>query len=92
MARKDWYTVKNHSAAEGGGWKVLKFDEDFKQTETYLVDLNIVACTCMAGYRGTCRHREIVKLFRANDLVGSHRMYNFDKAKWFEPPKDQTEG
>lgn len=84
MARKDWYTVKD---AGDQGYAVLKLDEDFRHTETYHVTRRPdVACTCFAGNKSTCRHRQIVQMYISNNLVGSGRLYNFDKTKFYDPP------
>lgn len=84
MARKDWYTVKVRSTKDG--YDVLKVNEDFKHTGTYQVDANIVACTCFAGNKSTCRHRDMVKMYATNQLLDSGRYYNFDKRVFYEPP------
>lgn len=88
MARKDWYTVKTGTDT---GWEVKKFDEDFRLSDTYYVDKNPNPtermCTCFAGTKDTCRHRQIVTLFLTNGIIDSNKLYNFDKAKWYIPPQ-----
>jgi hypothetical protein len=87
MGRKNLYTVRGR---EKGLFEVIKFDEDLNPEETYhiseLDELGAsVICTCFAGSKPTCRHRQMVRVFQAENRIDSGWMYNFDKKQWFKP-------
>ena len=63
---------------DGNQYRVTKFDTDLNVESSYL--MTATECTCPAGSRPTCRHRQ---MFR--DLlprIGSHWMFDFDQGQW----------
>lgn len=46
-----------------------------------------MTCSCFAGSKPICRHRTMLMLFREHDKIDSGAMYEFDKERWVEGPK-----
>ena len=69
-------------------YKCTKVEND--KVETYYISeagargQNLV-CTCFAGNKPTCRHRQMLRLFQAEDKIGKGWLYHFDKKEWIEP-------
>jgi len=100
MARQHIYTV--FSNPDMNSWRVAKMDRDWHIEETYIVTKvsweipgtlpkEIRLCTCFAGSKDTCRHRQMVTIFEEEKCIDSRRAYNFDQAKWIDPPKATLE-
>lgn len=78
------YNLKGDSAAASYGKKqyiITKFDGDLNIESTYLVSHN--DCTCPAGVRDTCRHRQMLPLML--DRINSAWFYCFDDKQWYDP-------
>lgn len=86
MGKKSIYTIDEMAGAEGV-YAVIKCDEDYNQEEQYFVSEvgNEMICTCFAGGRPTCRHRQMLRKFQAEERVGQRWYYQFDKQKWIPP-------
>ena len=85
MAEKAWYSVRSEGPTR---WKVTKvFDSDPRGMKTYDVaeSGNSLVCTCFAGHRNTCRHREMIGVFKVNHAIDTGAMYQFDTKTWREP-------
>lgn len=70
------YTIKP-------GFFAVKFDDDFNVLTTYSVSEE--GCSCPAGNKDTCRHREMLQVFKDSDRVGSGWFVDWDKTRWVEP-------
>lgn len=88
MGKNNLYTIKSTSDST---YSVAKFDSDLMlDGELYHVSeigpggANMV-CTCPAGGRPTCRHRQMLRLFQAENRVNSGWFYHFDKKQWVKP-------
>ena len=88
MGRMNIYTVLSGNEAN---WSVVKMDRDWNQEDTYHVSKHVNVCSCFAGNKTTCRHRELVEVFKRANAVDSRRAYDFDKDKWIDPPKAHLE-
>lgn len=67
--------------ANGNGYKITKFDEEFNPENTYGVDPR--SCECKAGVRPHCRHRQMLPLFQHLGRVNTGWFYDFDLEKWW---------
>jgi hypothetical protein len=54
---------------DGDGYRITKFDRDGEVESTYLT--TDTTCECPAGHRHTCRHRQMLPMFRARGLIDS---------------------
>jgi hypothetical protein len=88
MARQHIYTVMSGNEMN---WDVIKMERDFEHVETYHISKHVSVCSCYAGSKPTCRHRELLSIFKMEDAIDSRRAYDYDKAKWIEPPKAALE-
>jgi hypothetical protein len=82
MAKKDTYSVHTKAAEV---FSVLKYDALGEATGVYTVmsSPNGFQCDCPAASRGTCRHREMVQLFKHEGFVDNpHVRYNYDNPEW----------
>lgn len=92
MASKDVYTVSQLGLV----FEVKKFDEDFNYLQTYHAtemgqnDANMI-CSCPAGSKPTCRHRQMARIFEAEEKLGTGEFYHFDKKKWYPALKDELD-
>lgn len=88
MGKRDIYTVDNFQG-QPGIYTVRKFDEGSGiLVETYTVSEiteSAMVCTCFAGGRPTCRHRQMLRLFQAEERVGQGWMYKYDAKIWVPP-------
>jgi hypothetical protein len=88
MARNDYYTIKPLGE---NGWNVLKVTADFEPAGGYTVSdsSNHLECDCFAGNKHTCRHRDMVRMYKSSaefrQKIDNGAKYNFDKDKWLEP-------
>jgi hypothetical protein len=92
MSYKDYYTIKSHSE----GWTVHKVSMDFEPQGGYKVSdrSGRLECECFASNKHTCRHRDMVRMYKANlefrAKVDQGSLYNFDKDKWLAPIKQES--
>lgn len=88
MARQHIYTVMSGTPEN---WDVIKMERDFEHVETYKVSKHVSVCSCYAGSKSTCRHRELLKIFQQANAIDSRRAYDYDRDKWIDPPKAALE-
>lgn len=85
MAKRDWYSIETSEK----GFLVRKFDDNFEPNGTYTLTIEnseTIHCDCVAGLMGKfCRHRQLIPIFGAAEAIGTGRLYNFDRAQWWEP-------
>ncbi len=84
MGRQHIYTVLSGTDMN---WDVVKMERDFEPIETYHVSKHVSVCSCYAGSKDTCRHRQLIGIFETAQAINSRRAYDFDKGKWIDPPK-----
>lgn len=63
---------------DGDQYRVTKFDDDLNVESSYL--MTATECTCPAGHRPTCRHRQMFSTLVQR--IGSSWMFDFDKIEW----------
>lgn len=94
MGKKDLYTIRQNKP-DDVTYECVKVDPDSTSVQVYHIsDLpgGAMICTCPAGGRPTCRHRQMLRLFQAEERINSGWMYQFDSKKWFEPQTDDQNG
>lgn len=89
------YTVRQTTPGDSV-YEVLKFNRDFDLEGTYHIsDLpgGSMICSCFAGHRSTCRHRQMLRKFQAEDYVNKGYFFNYDRNQWIPPsnPEDDHE-
>jgi len=73
-----YYNCKSN----GSGYHLTKFDEDLNPiSEQY--DTSLAECTCKAGVRPTCRHRQMLPLFQHLGRVNTGWFFEFDSQRWY---------
>lgn len=84
MGKQNIYTVLSGTTEN---WSVVKMDRDFEEVETYHISKHVSVCSCYAGNKPTCRHRQLLAIFQDANAVDSRRAFDFDKNRWIDPPK-----
>ena len=64
------------------GYRIVKFSKDFDVERIYILDKS---CDCPQGFRGYCRHRDILKEFIREKRIGKGYFLDWDTKKWHEP-------
>lgn len=88
MGKKSLYTIR---ATSDSTYSITKLDEDLNpEGEIYHIsELGPTGadmiCTCPAGAKPTCRHRQMLRLFQAEDRIDKGWLYHFDKKQWIPP-------
>jgi len=83
VARHNIYTVLSGTTEN---WTVVKMDRDWEVEDTYYISKHVNVCSCFAGSKDTCRHRQMLSIFQVENKVDSREAYDFDKQKWVEKP------
>ena len=86
MGKQHIYTI--WAMKEPTAFRVSKFDMDYNAIEQYYVNElpgnhGAMVCSCPAKTRHTCRHREMLRIFQAEDRISSGMFYNYDTKKWY---------
>jgi hypothetical protein len=91
MARNNTYAVNYYGRKlldeyrgdriEGLEYVVTKFDQFGGEEDVYHVVQSTFGeeCTCKAAHRHTCRHREMVNIFKAAERTDTDWRYNYDE-------------
>lgn len=64
---------------DGDQYRVTKFDADLNVESSYLMTAE--ECTCPAGVRTTCRHRQMFPFLLSK--IDSAAFYEFETGHWF---------
>lgn len=88
MGKQNIYTVLTGTTEN---WTVVKMDRDFEEEDTYYISKHVSVCSCYAGSKATCRHRELLRIFQKEGAVDSRRAYDYDKNRWVDRPKAAME-
>lgn len=67
---------------DGDQYRITKFDDSMNIESSYLTTLT--ECTCPAGVRDTCRHRQMLPRFQAHNHIGDGFYYDFDRDGWVD--------
>lgn len=70
----------------GEGFVVTKFDGDLNHEADYLTSFQ--GCTCPAGSKATCRHRQMLFLFVERKHVDDGWLLCWDTKFWHRPMGD----
>jgi hypothetical protein len=62
-------------------YRVTKFTDDLDAESSYITTRD--SCDCPAGHRDTCRHRQMLPDFIANERVNSEWFLDWDNRRWF---------
>lgn len=86
MGKEHVYNVKSTKDSTDV-FIVTKFDEDLTPVDSYHISElhgGGMICQCPAGSKPTCRHRQMLRLFQAEQRVDSPYIYHYDKKKWLK--------
>lgn len=70
-------------SAPGASFRITKLDADYRVEATYLVSSS--ECSCPAGSRPTCRHRQMLPFFLAKGHVDNGWMLDWHTRQWRSP-------
>lgn len=70
-----------NAKSNGNGYHIHKFDEDLNPEADY--DVTLKTCTCKAGHRPTCRHRQMLPVFAHLGRVNTGWFYDFENSGWY---------
>lgn len=73
------YNLKSEDAI----WRITKFDNDLNVESSYTT--SEAECSCPAGARPSCRHRQMLPKMLAIGAEDSGMFYDFDKDQFLEP-------
>lgn len=71
MTKQTLYSLRS----AGSDFTITKF-VDGEVESSYITNLH--ECECPAGHRPSCRHRQMLPMMLAHDIVDSHWFWNFD--------------
>lgn len=66
-----------------GSYRITKLDSDYSIEASYLVSKH--ECTCPAGVRPTCRHRQMLPFFLAKAHIDNGWMLDWHTRQWRKP-------
>lgn len=75
-----------------GTYLFTKFDEDLNIVDDSVYLTSESECTCPAGSRATCRHRQMLPIFLAYDRIDTGWFYQFETSSWSEPFESLDDG
>lgn len=70
----------------GDEYKITKFDSHFSPEGDSSYLLSLTECTCPAGHRPTCRHREMLPKFIQRGHIGDEWFWDHDRGGWVQGP------
>lgn len=84
MSRRDVYTVDDVGRGRFLCTKYPIHSPGFGETAVYAITPNggTSLCTCFAGTGETCRHRQMVEVFRAAGRLSTGSIYHYDCSEW----------
>lgn len=77
------YNVK--STETSGTYLFTKFDDDLNIVDDSVYLTSLEECSCPAGSRATCRHRQMLPMFLTTDRADTGFFYCFETSSWSEP-------
>lgn len=78
------YTVRSLP----NGFRMVKFDDLLNVLAVYeLKQRRVVHCECFRANTHTCRHREMLEMFKVKKRVNKGWFYNYTTGKWVAPIK-----
>jgi hypothetical protein len=73
---------------DGDEYRITKFTNDLEVESSYLTSHQ--ECTCPAGHRPTCRHRQMLPSMLAADLADSGGFYDFESQQVLVPLAEES--
>lgn len=70
----------------GDEYRITKFDSHFNLEGDSSYTCTISECTCPAGHRPKCRHREMLPKFINRGYVGTNFFFDYDRGGWMQGP------
>jgi len=75
------------------GYQIFKLGDDFEHQATYELEWTAhdkqgrdkLSCSCPAGARPNCRHREMAYLFTSERKIDKGWLFDYDNRQWHEP-------
>ena len=89
MTRKPKPSFYYNCKPSGDLYRITKFDTDANPEGSYLTDG--IECDCPAGVRPTCRHRQMLPLFKASPATNGEAFFNFDTSTWIGGEESPSE-
>lgn len=62
-----------------------KFDDDLNIVDDSVYLTSLAECTCPAGSRASCRHRQMLPQFLASQRIDTDWFYCFETSDWSQP-------
>lgn len=75
-------TLYNLKSADGE-YRITKFDDDLNPVEGSSYIVSFEECTCPAGSRPTCRHRQMLPVMI--DRMDTPWFYDYEDGMWQDP-------
>lgn len=83
MSKTDYYTIKS-DPQDSNHFTVIAVDADYEKVKQY--EIHGSSCECWAGQKW-CRHKQMLVMFKKDNLLNSNRFWNHDKQKWLPQAK-----
>lgn len=77
------YHLRSANPIDPGLFKITKLDSDYNVESTYLVTSR--ECTCPAGTRPSCRHRDMLHFFLDASHIDDGWMLDWSSRSWRKP-------
>jgi hypothetical protein len=79
-----------HLSALGAAYRITKLDPSYHVESSYIVSLK--ECSCPAGPRPTCRHRQMLPFFLAKGHIADGWMLDWHTRQWRKPLCEDRNG
>lgn len=73
---------------DGDHYRITKFTNDLEVESSYLC--SETECECPAGHRPSCRHRQMLPILLANDMLDRGKFYDFDTQQFYQTHSAET--
>ena len=73
-------SLYNLKSLDGTDYCITKFDAELNVEGDYLmkVEGTVITCSCPAGPRPTCRHRDMLRQFKLTNRVNTEWFYEWE--------------
>lgn len=71
---------------------MTKFDDDLNLVDDSVYLTTETTCTCPAGVRPSCRHRQMLPSFLATARIDTPWFFDFDTGAWSQPFESLDDG
>lgn len=73
------------------GYEVSKFDDDMNVMSVSHVSLSGRECSCPAGFKLSCRHREMLHHFQSKKAIDTDKFFDYELGIWYQPIPSTSE-